>query len=1592
MNTTRKLQDCKAASSDVQGRKCQTLNCTKMKPNKARTRQQRCKLDHAANSHQFNNCTIDSILVSGLHSHLKEPQHMNRETSLRPCRRRKFISSPIFNQPMAWPTSSNSPQDRYNSINHSVKLMLVSILIHLLAPVTLAQHSISGQTNEAATRLNNLAPRELVRRATSQSHTTTPSSILSSTANFNDLHNEINAQASTSGATEQHQLLVKLPPNYVKLGNNTSQLTRALHHSSQTNPIQLRSAPSSTPSNRTFNSDTNNSQLTISQRSKVPEVACIGTSNRLSGLENRTSHYLNLVERYRNCSHVIGNLEITWLVENDGPLDLSFLESIREIDGYLMIAYVKAERIRLPNLQIIRGRETFRIKKDEFSLLLVDNELKFLELPNLREIINGHAGFFTNKNLCLYDKIDWHEILNPPFGVKSVTDERNPPVGCQDVRCHPSCGGGPCWSPEEGMCQQFSKNVCSLQCDKGRCYGPNPRDCCHMMCAGGCTGPKQSDCFACKNFDNDGECVPECPQMQLYNPSKFSWEPNPHAKYSYGSSCVKECPEHLLRDNGACVRSCPSDKKINGTECVSCDGACTKNCIIGEKEVINSKNIENFVNCTEIHGSITILETSFTGYTEVFPNNTMGAKYEPMHPSKLMVFQSVRSISGWVSIQAHHPEFKNLSFLSQLETIEGRTLWSSFHSLIIIKTSLTSLNLRSLKRIKAGKVVIEENKDLCYGDISQFITKNITKKEEITIKNNADSRKCQALGLRCHEQCAPGGCWGPSQEDCLSCRHYELDDYCVRDCGSTTSLGILSYDVGNRTCNRCHSECKAGCSGTSAKNCWSCKNFKDGPYCVPECPKHKYNDNNVCQECSKRCVYGCTGPSDRFGYGGCNMCEKFIIESMANSTVIASCLKADEPCPMGYYQEYGAEVEEGHHMKAFERRPVCKKCHQKCKSCTGYGTHKDVCECAGYMANDQCEDTCPRDFYADRASRRCLRCSRECNGCYGPSEADCLNCRVYRIYYDQTGPIAAARVSDMSAGPMGDTKKQGKFNCTSQCPTEKPHRVSEGNLIDPYCSEVPGPDPDNPRIVSLGSTSFFFVLIISGAIMFCISVYRCQIEREKTAKLAMALSLGITDAEPLNQSHMPPNLAELRSITTSELKQGPILGHGVGGTVYQAVWCPEGTKDRRPVAMKILRDNGQQNMNKEFLDEAYIMASVKHQNLVKLLGVCITPNELILVTPLMPLGCLRDYVEKNKHEIWPKRLLEWGKQIANGMAYLEERRMVHRDLALRNVLLQTSNRALISDFGLAKFLEVDQSEYHSGGGRLPIKWLAPECIRERKFTHRSDVWAFGVTIWELLTFGEKPFEEYDPKDVPLAIEKGARLHQPNHVTAEVYMVMYSCWLYKPEDRPDFKKLHQEFVNFARDPDRFLSWRPNEMCQNFDHRCPDNASSNEYESDESSSLNGNGNNNGINISPPQSAGPDLMSQHNRMNEMMGIEMRQHSSESDAQFGHVSTPTVKKMGMFSNDSRQPLMAEDVFSRSSQQMSSKSSNTTVADPNNNLMMNTNNIHHGNFVANNANLSRQAADSWFSVVSQHQVSNNSLGEYSSPFLWAAIITLSNC
>uniref|UniRef100_A0AAY4DJL2 receptor protein-tyrosine kinase n=1 Tax=Denticeps clupeoides TaxID=299321 RepID=A0AAY4DJL2_9TELE len=334
-------------------------------------------------------------------------------------------------------------------------------------------------------------------------------------------------------------------------------------------------------------------------------------------------------------------------------------------------------------------------------------------------------------------------------------------------------------------------------------------------------------------------------------------------------------------------------------------------------------------------------------------------------------------------------------------------------------------------------------------------------------------------------------------------------------------------------------------------------------------------------------------------------------------------------------------------------------------------------------------------------------------------------------------------------------------------------------------------------LIAAGVIGGLFVVVIV-ALGVSIYIRRKSIKKKRALRRFLETEL----VEPLTPSGTAPNQAQLRILKETELKRVKILGSGAFGTVYKGIWVPEGETVKIPVAIKILNETTGPKVNVELMDEALIMASMEHPHLVRLLGVCLSPT-IQLVTQLMPHGCLLDYVHEHKDNIGSQLLLNWCVQIAKGMMYLEERRLVHRDLAARNVLVKSPNHIKITDFGLARLLDVNEKEYNADGGKMPIKWMALECIHYRKFTHQSDVWSYGVTIWELMTFGGKPYDGIPTREIPDLLEKGERLPQPPICTIDVYMVMVKCWMIDADSRPKFKELAAEFCRMARDPQRYL---------------------------------------------------------------------------------------------------------------------------------------------------------------------------------------------
>ncbi|KFQ45511.1 Tyrosine-protein kinase SYK [Nestor notabilis] len=273
----------------------------------------------------------------------------------------------------------------------------------------------------------------------------------------------------------------------------------------------------------------------------------------------------------------------------------------------------------------------------------------------------------------------------------------------------------------------------------------------------------------------------------------------------------------------------------------------------------------------------------------------------------------------------------------------------------------------------------------------------------------------------------------------------------------------------------------------------------------------------------------------------------------------------------------------------------------------------------------------------------------------------------------------------------------------------------------------------------------------------------------------------------------PKNVTLDRKLLT--LEEGE-LGSGNFGTVKKGFYKMK--KGAKPVAVKILKNESNDPAVKdELLREANVMQQLDNPYIVRMIGIC-EAEAWMLVMEMAELGPLNKFLQKNRH-VTEKNITELVHQVSMGMKYLEESNFVHRDLAARNVLLVTQHYAKISDFGLSKALSADESYYKAQShGKWPVKWYAPECMNFYKFSSKSDVWSFGVLMWEAFSYGQKPYKGMKGGEVAQMIERGERMERPEVCPTEVYDLMKLCWTYNVDDRPGFAAVELRLRNYYYD--------------------------------------------------------------------------------------------------------------------------------------------------------------------------------------------------
>uniref|UniRef100_A0A3Q1G5V5 Fibroblast growth factor receptor n=1 Tax=Acanthochromis polyacanthus TaxID=80966 RepID=A0A3Q1G5V5_9TELE len=287
------------------------------------------------------------------------------------------------------------------------------------------------------------------------------------------------------------------------------------------------------------------------------------------------------------------------------------------------------------------------------------------------------------------------------------------------------------------------------------------------------------------------------------------------------------------------------------------------------------------------------------------------------------------------------------------------------------------------------------------------------------------------------------------------------------------------------------------------------------------------------------------------------------------------------------------------------------------------------------------------------------------------------------------------------------------------------------------------------------------------------------------------------------------------------LTLGKPLGEGCFGQVVMAEALgidKDKPKEAVTVAVKMLKDDATEKDLSDLVSEMEMMKMIgKHKNIINLLGACTQDGPLYVIVEYASKGNLREYLRARRppgmeysydiarvsdEQLTFKDLVSCTYQVARGMEYLASQKCIHRDLAARNVLVTESNVMKIADFGLAR--DVHNIDYYkkTTNGRLPVKWMAPEALFDRVYTHQSDVWSFGVLMWEIFTLGGSPYPGIPVEELFKLLKEGHRMDKPGNCTNELYMMMKDCWHAVSSQRPTFKQL-------VEDLDRILTLSTNE---------------------------------------------------------------------------------------------------------------------------------------------------------------------------------------
>ncbi|XP_022781087.1 tyrosine-protein kinase SRK3-like isoform X1 [Stylophora pistillata] len=300
-------------------------------------------------------------------------------------------------------------------------------------------------------------------------------------------------------------------------------------------------------------------------------------------------------------------------------------------------------------------------------------------------------------------------------------------------------------------------------------------------------------------------------------------------------------------------------------------------------------------------------------------------------------------------------------------------------------------------------------------------------------------------------------------------------------------------------------------------------------------------------------------------------------------------------------------------------------------------------------------------------------------------------------------------------------------------------------------------------------------------------------------------------SEPVNEYTSLYSWPLFREIPLELVTLEKVVGKGAFGQVAKAkVRGLQGRPTTTLVAVKMLKEHASESDRKDLLSELQLMKELDaHPHVIKLLGCVTRSGPVMVLIEYVPYGDLLGYLRKSrglndtyfqdpdikpKTNLTSKQLMKYAWQVADGMSYLSSIPIIHRDLAARNVLVGEGETCKVTDFGMARDIQEDNIYQMRSKGRIPLKWTAFEALLYGKYSTKSDVWSYGVLLYEIVTIGGSPYPEMDGGEILTLLESGYRMPKPQHVDDKLYDIMTNCWKEDPNLRPSFESLRDKLID------------------------------------------------------------------------------------------------------------------------------------------------------------------------------------------------------